>query len=120
MKMDRWRNMYEDGCVFFFTVAVSEWRPLMNQAAINILYDTCEQCRTNNNASTLGYCVMPNHVHFILWSELGVNVRQFLHTMTALMSKKLQPGGGFWKERPRPVPIFTRLCFRPAVEVKTG
>ena len=109
--MDRWHNMYEDGCAFFCTVTVSEWRPLMNQAARKILYDTWEQCRTNNNVSILGYCIMPNHVHFMLWSELGANVRQFLHTMTALTSKKLQPGGGFWKERPRAVPIISRQVF---------
>ena len=47
----------------------------------------------------------------MLWSELEANVRQFLHTMTALMSKRLQPGGGFWKERPRAVPIISRQVF---------
>ena len=31
--------------------------------------------------------------------------------MTALTSKKLQPGGGFWKERPRVVPIISRQVF---------
>jgi REP element-mobilizing transposase RayT len=58
--MDRWHNMYEDGCAFFCTATVSEWRSLMNQATIEVLYDTWEQCRTNNNVRVLGYCVMPN------------------------------------------------------------
>ena len=56
----------------------------------------------------LAYCTMPDHVHIVLWSECGENVRKFLHRTISLTSRRLQPGGGFWKERPRVVPVYTR------------
>ena len=83
----------------------------MDSGSIEVIYKVWEQCRNSTGVNILGYCLMQNHIHFILWSEHGTAIRQFLHTMTALTSKKLQKGGDFWKERPRIFPIYSRKVF---------
>ena len=48
---------------------------------------------------------MPEHFHVVLWSESGESVCRFLQRTLGLTSETFQPGGGFWKERPRVLPV---------------
>ena len=38
----------------------------------------------------LGYCVMPNHWHFVLWPELDDQVSAFMHQMTSTHVRRWQ------------------------------
>ena len=81
---------------------------MLDGAAVDVLYDEWEKARLALSVRVLAYCVMPDRVHIVIWSELGDSSRKFLHRTIAQTSRRLRPGGGFWKERPRVVPIYSR------------
>ena len=106
--MSRWHNHYPDGHAFFCTYSVEDWSPRLDERAVAILYDECDKARRALDARILAYCIMPNHVHIVIWSESGDSARKFLHRTIAQTSRRLRPGGGFWKERPRVFPAYSR------------
>jgi len=114
--MDRWHNYYPDGHAYFCTATVSDWRPLLKGEAIDILWQEWEKARQALDVKVLAYCVMPEHIHVVLWSEIGKNAAKFLHRILAQTSRHLQPGGGFWKERPRVLPIHSRNVLKAKVD----
>jgi REP element-mobilizing transposase RayT len=59
---------------------------------------------------------MPDHIHIVLWAERGESVKKFLHRTLAQTSRRLQPGGGFWKERPHTIPIYSAKVLREKVD----
>ena len=68
-----------------------------------------EQGQTVFWSPSAGLLHLPDHVHIIVWSEFGDNARKFLHVQIARQTGRLlRPGGGFWKERPRVVPVYSR------------
>lgn len=105
--MNRWHNHYIDNHAHFLTATITDWRPLLNDQAIHVLYDEWSIARRMLNVKVLAYCIMPEHFHAILWAESGDNVRTFLHRIQAQTSRQLQPGGGFWKERPHVLPVYS-------------
>ena len=106
--MSRWHNNYPDGHAFFCTFTVQDWSPNLNEMAVDIIYEEWGKARLALGVRVLAYCVMPDHVHIVVWSESGENVRKFLHRVIAQSSRRLRPGGGFWKERPRVLPVYSR------------
>src|ERR1035437_2099798 len=106
--MSRWHNHYPDGHAFFFTYSVQDWSPKLVETAVEILYDEWDKARLALGVRVLAYCIMPDHVHRVVWSESGENARKFLHRTIAQTSRRLRPGGGFWKERPRVLPVYSR------------
>ena len=106
--MSRWHNHYPDGHAFFCTYTVQDWAPKLDDTAVSVLYDEWSKARLALGVSVLAYCIMPEHVHMILWSQSGDNVRKFMHRTMAQTSRRLRPGGGFWKERPRVLPVYSR------------
>ncbi len=106
--MSRWHNYYPDEHAFFCAVTVTDWQPALVGDARRVLYEEWEAARRVLGVRILAYCVMPNHVHLLLWSERGTAVRDFLHRVASCISRVLSPGGGFWKERPRVLPIYSR------------
>ena len=89
---------------------------MLDQAAVNVLYDEWDKARLALGVRVLAYCVMPDHVHMVIWSELGESARRFLHRTIAQTSRRLRPGGGFWKERPRAVPAYSRRVLAAKVD----
>jgi REP element-mobilizing transposase RayT len=59
---------------------------------------------------------MPDHVHIVIWSKSGENVRKTLHQTIAQTSRRLRLGGGFWKERPRVLPVYSRRVLEAKVD----
>ncbi len=105
--MSRWHNQYPDGHAFFCTDSVAGFAHSLNPKAVAVIYDEWEKARLALAVRILAYCIMPNHVHITLWAENGENVRKFLHRTLAQTSRRLKPGGGFWKERPRVLAVFS-------------
>ena len=114
--MSRWHNYYPDGHAFFCTYSVQDWSPKLDARAVAILYEEWEKARTALGVRVLAYCIMPDHVHIVIWSESGDNARKFLHRTIAQTARRLRPGGGFWKERPRVLPVYSRRVFDVKVD----
>jgi len=114
--MGRWHNQYVDGCVHFCTATVSGWRPLLTARAISVLYAAWDSARRDLAVRVLAYVVMPEHFHLLLWAERGAAMRTFLERTLGATSKQLQPGGGFWKERPRVLPVWSNKVLRAKVD----
>jgi putative transposase len=114
--MPRWHNHYLDNHAHFCTATVARWRPVLKGQAVDILYGEWEAARDLLSVKILSYVVMPSHFHSVLWAERGAQVRNFLQRVLALTSHRLQPGAGFWKERPRVVPVYSRAVLRTKVE----
>jgi len=110
--MSRWHNYYPDCHAFFCTFTVADWQPLLGGPAVEVLHEEWEKARASLGVRVLAYCVMPNHVHMLLWAKTGESVKKFLHRTIAQTSRRLKPGGGFWKERPRVLPIHSKAVLR--------
>ena len=106
--MNRWHNYYIDNNAHFLTATVTDWRPLLRDEAVHVLYDEWSIARQALNVRVLAYCIMPEHYHAILWAEIGDNIRKYIHRTHAQTSRQLQPGGGLWKERPHVLPIYNK------------
>jgi len=106
--MNRWHNHYPDNHAHFCTASVYNRNYVFAGDALRVLYDEWEKARQALGLKILAYCVMPNHIHILLWAERGESIRSFLHRTLAQTSRRLQPGGGFWKERPHTLPIYSR------------
>ncbi|MEN6584017.1 MAG: transposase, partial [Armatimonadota bacterium] len=114
--MPRWHNNYPDGHAFFCTYSVQDWSPCLDNNAIPVLYDEWEKARQALGVRVLAYCVMPDHVHIVIWNELGENACKFLHRTIAQTSRRLKPGGGLWKERPRVILVYSRRVLNIKVD----
>jgi putative transposase len=114
--MSRWHNQYIDGCVHFCTATVSGWRPLLHGEAIAVLYGAWDSARRELAVRVLAYVVMPEHFHLLLWAERGAAVRAFLQRTLSATSRRLQPGGGFWKERPRVLPVWSNKVLKTKLD----
>jgi len=113
--MTRWHNYYADAHAHFCTLTVKEWRPRLQGEAVRVLYDIWEDGRRALGVRILAYVVMPEHFHAMLSAEEGRTVSSFLQRVSSLVSKQRQPGGGFWKERPRVLPVYSGGVFRAKV-----
>jgi REP element-mobilizing transposase RayT len=113
--MSRWHNQHLDALPHFCTATVADWRPLLNAESIPIVYREWAAARCRFGVKVLAYVVMPDHFHAVLWAESGENVCKFLQRTLALTSRAFQRGGGFWKERPRVLPIRSTNLLRTKV-----
>jgi len=114
--MSRWHNYYVDGMVHFCTATVNEWQPLLDDTAAGVLYRQWREAGTLFEVRVLAYVIMPNHIHLLLWSESGENVRKFVQRMLSRSSKIIGRGGKFWKERLRVVCIYSRHILRTKLD----
>jgi REP element-mobilizing transposase RayT len=106
--MSRWHNWYLDGCAHFCTTTVAGWEARLVGDAKSVVYEEWEGARQAYAVRVLAFVVMPAHSHLLLWAQRGASVRTFLQHTLANTSRRLQRGGGFWKERPRVLGIWSR------------
>ena len=110
----------------FCTATVDGWQPLLDEAAVAVLYSEWESCGTAFDVRVLAYVVMPEHMHLLLWSERAENVKRFMQRVLSHSSKRIGRGGKFWKERMRVVCVYsedvlkTKLDYIHANAVKRG
>ncbi|MCX6345565.1 MAG: transposase [Armatimonadetes bacterium] len=114
--LNRWHNYYQDDHPHFCTATITDWKPMLQGANVNVLYDVWNESRIKLGVKVLAYVVMPDHYHVILESGEGKAVTEFLRRTASLTSKRLQPGGGLWKERPMVLPIHSADVLRTKVD----
>ncbi len=114
--VNRWHNYYVDAHPHFCTASVVDWRPLLTGAAVDIIYEEWDTARSATAAKVLAYVIMPDHIHAILWAELGKAVASFLRRTLSLTARRIQPRGGLWQERPRVLPIHSPSVLRAKVD----
>lgn len=112
--MDRWHNYYVDGMIHFCTATVDGWLPLLDDRAVAVLYHELDSARRLFGVRVLAYVVMPEHIHLLVWSESGENVKKFVQRVLSRSSKRIKRGGKLWKERCRVVPLYSR----PVIQTK--
>jgi len=105
--MSRWHNHYLDSHAHFCTVTVAGRLPLLTPRARAIMYREWDAARRLHDVKILAYVVMPSHFHLVAFADRGASVRSFLQRTLALTSGALQPGGRFWRERPRVLPVYS-------------
>lgn len=114
--MSRWHNQYLDGHAHFCTATVSGWRPLLRGHLVAELYRQWAAARRALGVHVLAYVVMPEHFHTVLWAERGQSISRFLQRTLGLTSEAFRPGGGFWKERPRVLPVRSAKVLKTRVD----
>jgi putative transposase len=82
---------------------------------VEVVYEEWDAARKALDVQVLAYAIMPDHFHAILWGEQGRSIRRFLQRTQGLTSHRLRPGGGFWKERPRVLPVYSRKVLETKV-----
>ncbi len=75
---DRWHNYFEDGAVCFRIGSIIERIPaLRSPTAARCFLDAVDEYRRRYGVRLLAYVIMPDHVHMLLWAELGETVEKF-------------------------------------------
>jgi putative transposase len=88
---------------------VKDWQPLLSAEVIAILYNEWNRGREKFPVKIQAYVIMPEHVHMMLWAKDAANISAFLRRILGQVSKQIAPGQkGFWKERPRVFPVYSR------------
>jgi putative transposase len=109
--MSRWHNRYLDGHAHFCTATASDRRPVLVDRADDLLYRQWNAARELLDMRVLAYVVMPDHIHLMLWSNRGSDIRKFLQRTLSLSARAYGAAGRFWKERPRVLPICSEdIC----------
>jgi REP element-mobilizing transposase RayT len=99
--MSRWHNYYLDEHVHFCTYAVRAWTPLLDHQVVDCIYAQWTINSHRFDVKILGYVIMPEHIHMLIWSHKGRNIMRFLQRTLGQISKLAFPGvGRVWKERP--------------------
>jgi putative transposase len=79
MRPTRYHNVYIDGAACFWTSGIVERvSVLRSPSAARALLSILDECRKRYSVRMIGYVVMPDHIHLVLWSELADNVKRFL------------------------------------------
>lgn len=64
-------NTHSDG-LYFVTFSVMGWVDVFTRRAYQeILINSIQYCQQNKDLKIYCYCIMPNHIHFISYSENG-------------------------------------------------
>ncbi len=59
-------TLKQSGCTYYFTTTVLEWKHVfIKQSVISILINSILFFQNNRQVRTNGYCIMPNHLHWI-------------------------------------------------------
>ena len=118
--MSRWHNYYVDGMVHFCTATVGGWQPLLDDRAVSVLYQARESARSAFGVMAPAYVVMPEHIHLLLWSASGENVKRLMQRVLGHSSKRTGSGGKLWKERLRVVCVYSPKVLRKATAARSN
>ena len=79
MTDDRYHNIYENGSACFWTSSIINRIPVFKSrtAALSLL-KIWDHCRDKYNVKLLGYVVMPDHIHIVLWSQDVADIEIFI------------------------------------------
>jgi putative transposase len=97
----RHRSLLTFQFLYFVTSSTFKHNPFPNQpdslfTIKNILFRTSNE----KNIELLAYVIMPNHIHFIVYSEKGgPGISSFMHSLKGRIREDLQGKGKFWQNR---------------------
>ena len=71
-----------NGSTYYFTTTVVDWKPVfIKRSAISILLDSILFFQNERQVRTNGYCIMPNHLHWIFTlPENNDDIVAIIHT----------------------------------------
>ena len=133
-----WKNIYQDNYAYFFTSSIVEHLPVLRYSKNRqVLLQLLSFYRKKYQVRLHGYVIMPTHIHLLIMSERGENIRRFMQNLLKNASKRiiantesfLEPPGysarakqlldvfarhanpparyAVWKEKARGIPIYT-------------
>ncbi len=95
------KRLQHKGCTYYFTTTVCEWKHIfIKQSVISLIIDSFLFFQNNRNILTNGYCIMPNHIHWIFTlPEENDDVIKIITTFKSYTStqilKKLKSSGEY-------------------------
>ena len=81
-------KIHSDG-LYFVTFSVVGWVDVfVRRQYQDVLTESIEYCQKNKELKLYCYCIMPSHVHFIVWSENG-SLSNILRDLKAYTAKTI-------------------------------
>lgn len=85
---NRWNY---SGYPYFVTTTVVEWANIFKSAAyFNIVCKSLNYCRDKYDCRIMAYCVMPNHVHLVLWPPRNASISDFMRDFKKFTSVQIR------------------------------
>jgi putative transposase len=97
----RHRNQFTDHRLYFVTTSTYRHIPFPRQPNSlilieNVVFKTC----CDKEIKLFAYVIMPNHMHFIMSSELGSpGISIYIHSLKGRIREDLQGKGKLWQDR---------------------
>jgi len=74
-----YRNIYLDDHIHFFTCSIVGFLPVLEVDPMKqLLLDSWNIYREKYNVLIHGYVIMPEHIHILLYADMGVQIRSFI------------------------------------------
>ena len=91
--MSRWHNIYLDNGAYFFTATVVEFIPVLGTTFVKeSILRAWEFYRDEYATKINAYVIMQEHIHLIIRSESGDNVRKFMQHPLRKISLRIVTG----------------------------
>jgi putative transposase len=91
--MSRWHNIYLDNVAYFFTATVVEYLPVLDSnSGKEFIIDSLNFYRKEYLTKINAYVIMPEHLHLIIRSRKGENVKKFIQHFLRKVSQKIITG----------------------------
>jgi putative transposase len=85
--MSRWHNIYLDNFVYFFTATVVEYIPVLDSDSVKeFIIESLNFYREEYLTKINAYVIMPEHIHLIVRSDSGENVKKFIQHLLRKVS----------------------------------
>ncbi len=94
----RGRNEFLDEECFFVTTTCYKWYPLLEMESCKwTISESINFLNTKYNAATLGYVIMPNHIHLILYFKKGNQLSNWMRDLkkftSVMVRQKIEKSG---------------------------
>lgn len=87
---NRYHSFFQDGAVCFWTSSIIDRIPVLRSpTAAKCLLAVIDDYRGRYGVRLLGYVVMPEHMHLLLWAERAETVEKFLEQVLRRVSAKI-------------------------------
>lgn len=88
--MSRWHNIYLDNVAYFFTATVVKYIPALNPDSVReFIIEALNFYREEYLTEINAYVLMPEHLHLIIRSQSGENVKKFMQHLLRKTSRRI-------------------------------
>lgn len=85
------RTQYLDKKCFFVTTTCNSWKPLINQTdSYHLLEQSLTFVNSKYDSDTLGYVIMPNHLHLLLYFKKDNRLSDYMRDFKKFTSLKIR------------------------------